>query len=80
MITTEYYLMLELGVPVLWQYKDFGVFYSSKNLEVWAMIKPGDETVFLTKFQRASTITPVTGPRGFPFKCYILSFVAAPKE
>jgi hypothetical protein len=79
-ITTEYYLMLELGVPVLWQYKDFGVFYSSKNLEVWAMIEPVDETVFLAKFQRASTITPVTGPPGFPFKCYILSFVAAPKE
>jgi hypothetical protein len=79
-ITSKYYLMLELGVPMLWQYKDFGVFYSSKNLEVWAMIEPVDETVFLAKFQRASTITPVTGPPGFPFKCYILSFVAAQKE
>jgi hypothetical protein len=81
-ITTHYYLMLELGVPIYWQYGDLnrGLFYSSKNLEVWAMIKPDDETLFLTKFQRASTITPVTAPPGFPFRCYILSFVASQKE
>jgi hypothetical protein len=67
--------MLELGVPIYWRYHFLTnrVFYSSKNLEVWAMIDRDDEKIFLAEFRRASTLEQV--PIGFPYKFYILTFV-----
>jgi hypothetical protein len=46
-ITQQYNVMLEVGVPIYWRYKYGRVFYSSENLEVWAMIEPDDEKTFL---------------------------------
>jgi hypothetical protein len=77
-ITQEFKVMLELGVPMYWRLKYLNdrVFYSSKNLEVWAMIEPDDEKIFLSQFRRASTIEAVAVPPRFPFKFYILKFVS----
>jgi hypothetical protein len=80
-IDRKFNAMLELGVPVYWQYRwdSDHVFYSSEDLEVWAMIEPDNEKIFLSKFRRASTIEPAAGPPGFPFKFYILRFVTETK-
>ena len=76
-ITHQYNVMLEVSVPIYWRYKNRQhSFYSSKDLEVWVMIEPDDEKLLLSQLQRASSIEPVLGPTGFPFKFYILKFVA----
>src|SRR5262249_36668920 len=77
-VTQQYNVMIELRAPIYWRYKFLSdrTFYSSKNLEVWAMIEPDDEKIFLSEFRKASAIESVAVPPGFPFKFYILTFVA----
>jgi len=77
-VTQQYNVMVELRAPIYWRYKFLSdrTFYSSKNLEVWAMIEPDDEKIFLSEFRKASALESVAVPPGFPFKFYILTFDA----
>ena len=75
-VSQEDDVMLEVGVPFYWNYRnpDGPVYDSSRNLEIWAMIDPSEEQIFLSRFRKASSIDPVAVPPGFPFKFYILHY------
>jgi hypothetical protein len=77
-VTPQYNVMVELRAPIYWRYQSQRgrTFYSSKNLEVWAMIDQNYEKIFLSEFRKASAIESVAVPSGFPFKFYILTFDA----
>jgi len=77
-ITGEDNVLLEVGVPFYWNYRNPGgpAYVSSRNLEIWAMLDPNEEQIFLSRFRNASSINAVTVPPGFPFKFYILYYVS----
>jgi hypothetical protein len=72
--------MTELGVPCFFTFgatrDDHHVFFSSTDLEVWAMVDPADERVLLQKFGRATRNERVSVPDGFPYVFYIFNFAS----
>lgn len=75
--------MVELGVPYL--YADTAVqsnrsYWSSVNMEVWAMIEPAKEKALLASFRRASSTERTRVPAGLPFVFYIFRFTAEGNE
>ena len=72
--------MTEVRVPVFFTYRatrnDGRVYYSSVNMEVWAMVFPADESTLLSKFRQAATTERLSVPPGFPFVFYVFNFAA----
>ena len=75
LIAAEPWTMTELAVPSLYSQLtlQYGGYWSSKPLEVWAMINPGEKHALLTGFQGAS-VERAMAPPGYPFDLYILNF------
>jgi hypothetical protein len=80
LVATEGRFLTELGVPCFYTFRatkdDHHVYYSTVDLEVWAMVHPPDEDIMLSKFSKASKSERVSVPSGFPFVFYIFNFVA----
>src|SRR2546427_1762481 len=71
--------MAELGVPYLYLEKavqNSRRYWSSVNMEVWAIIEPAKEKALLANFRRASSIERIKIPARFPFVVYIFRFNA----
>jgi hypothetical protein len=79
LVATDARFMTELGVPGFFTFRavldDHHVYFSSVDLEVWAMIDPADEHVLLQKFSKAIRSERVSVPDGFPYVFYIFNFV-----
>lgn len=73
--------MTELGVPCFFTFRsmkdDQHVYFSSKPLEVWAMVEPTEEQILHRKFRKATRSEKIEIPQDFPYIFYILNFAPA---
>ena len=53
---------------------DRHVYYSSRNLEGLAILKPENAQIFLDKFRRAASLKQIDTPAGFPYIVYEFQF------
>ena len=81
LVAPEGRYMTEVGEPCLFTFRALvpgrDTFYSSRNLEVWAMVYPADVPRLLSNFKHAAAVEPVPVPAGFPYAMYIFRFLAA---
>jgi len=78
LVTDHGRFMTELGVPAYFTFRATSnnghIYYSSRPLEVWAMVPPSESRVLLSKFARASKREELETPPGFPYVFYIFKY------
>ena len=77
-VAPEGRFITELRVPCFWTFiatrNDGHIYYSTKKIEVWAMVPLDEEDVLVRKFGKAFSRERIDAPDGYPYVTYIFEY------